>query len=179
MSLFDEIFGKPSSGINSKVKGNRNELILSKSLQEWTGVEFVRVPMSGGLRWKNLENICGDVICTDKEFHFPFIIETKHWKTYTTSERLRKNSVIYSIWRQVKSDADRHLNATNEIKVPLLFIRKNGMPKNVWHVVLSDEYFNLTKFEKPMFSGGNLHGFLSTYIFSIDYSKFLHTLWEI
>lgn len=175
-NLFDELFGKRSRSVNSKVKGNRNELRLAKKLTEWTGHEFTRIPQSGGLRWKNLENICGDLISTNKDFDFPFVIETKHLKSFTSPRILAKNSAIYSIWRQVKDDSERYKAATDEIKHPLLFLRKNGMPIDTWYVVLSDEDFKPLPLDRA-FNGKHIIGYLSNQIFSLDYTKFLEHLY--
>lgn len=117
--------------INQKLKGNANEAALARIMTEWTGHEFVRVPRSGGLRWKNSVNVCGDLISTDKNFDFPFSIETKHLNSIGIDYRnisvknkipLRRNSVIYSIFNQAQMDADR------SFKEPMLVIRQNFMP---------------------------------------------------
>ena len=88
--------------INSKIKGNRSELVVTKLLTEWTGHEFVRVPQSGGLRWKDRSDICGDVINNDRDFDFPFSIEAKSYKNVGLAsempQELRKNSVIYTFF---------------------------------------------------------------------------------
>ena len=49
--------------INSRKKGSKNERFLTKLFEQWTGVEFSRVPASGGLRWKGMsEIIVGDIV---------------------------------------------------------------------------------------------------------------------
>jgi len=133
-TIEEDLFGgKMKQPINQKQKGNRNELMLTKLLTEWTGHEFVRVPRSGGLRWKNTANICGDVISTDPLFDFPYNVETKHLKSLGFNYkdtlncslfRLRSNSVILSIFKQADVDASR------SGKKPILIIRHNDMPKN-------------------------------------------------
>ena len=132
-----ELFGtvhRPSK-INSKVKGNSNELAVTKILSEWTNHEFVRVPMSGGLRWKNRMDICGDIINTDPSFHFPFSVETKHLKTLNFPANclfeLRKNSAVYTYFTQCKRDA------AASGKYPFLMVRSNGMKKDTWFIGLS------------------------------------------
>ena len=137
-----ELFGTVhrAQKINSKVKGNRNELAVTKLLTEWTGHEFVRIPGSGNIRWQNRMDVCGDVINNDKEFDFPFSVETKHVKNLGLAARmspdLRKNSVVYTIFEQCKRDAE----ATN--KIPFLIIRQNGMPKDCYYVFL---YLHITQ----------------------------------
>lgn len=109
--------------INSKLKGNKNELECAKMLEEWTGVRFARVPSSGGLRWANTANACGDLICEDQDFDFPFAVETKHLKSLTITATLRKNSQILSIYQQAIRDAIR------ASKCPMMCLRSNGMKK--------------------------------------------------
>ena len=68
--------------VNSKSKGGRFERAISKWFTNWTGYEFNRVPASGGLRWKNAENITSDVACTDSKNSrkFRFSIESKSYQ---------------------------------------------------------------------------------------------------
>jgi hypothetical protein len=119
--------------INSKVKGNRNELAVCKILTEWTGHEFVRVPMSGGLRWKNRMDICGDVINVDPTFNFPFSVETKAVANLGIQNKniLRENSVIYTYFDQCHRDADA------AGKRPFLMVRQNNMSKGSYYIFLS------------------------------------------
>ena len=134
MNAAEELFGVKSSKINSKRKGNANELTLSHLLTSWTGHEFVRVPMSGGLRWKNRMDICGDIInVEDKTFDFPYNIETKFYKNLGLKKSrpyLRTNSVVYKFMKQATDDA------IAAKKRPILFIRENGMPKESYYVFL-------------------------------------------
>lgn len=133
MDIQEELFGikKRSQAINSKRKGNVNELEVTKILQEWTGHEFARVPRSGGLRWKNRMDICGDVINVDTGFEFPFSVETKHVASLgLNAELLRVNSVVYTYWAQCQRDA------TASKKIPFLMIRQNGMPKGSFYIFL-------------------------------------------
>lgn len=126
--LFDT---KPrKSGINSKKKGNQNELQCAKFLKEWTGLEFNRVPQSGGLRWKNSEGVTGDLVCEDRSF--PFSVETKHYKSITFTPKLRENSFIYTVWKQALQDAER------ANKLPIAFLRENGMKKGEYMVYFGD-----------------------------------------
>lgn len=132
LPIDSELFGTvhKAKKINSKVKGNRNELIVTKVLQEWTGHEFVRVPASGGLRWQNRMNVCGDVISTDPDFDFIFSIETKAIKNLGLEDswdiNLRKNSKIYGYWDQCKRDAEV------AGKIPFLIIRHNNMKRGAY-----------------------------------------------
>lgn len=124
---------------NGKRKGNKNERELTKWFTDWTGLEFQRVPQSGGLRWNNRDNIVGDIICTDekKGRRFPFTIETKFHKDINFQHLLIdvKGNKIIEFWNQSKSDGE----ATG--KIPLLFMRINGMPKQTWFTVMSFELY--------------------------------------
>lgn len=138
MKIEEELFGikKHTQAINSKLKGNRNELNLTKVLQKWTGHEFARVPRSGGLRWKNRADVCGDVInVEDTVFDFPFSVETKHVKSLGIALNypnvFRLNSVVFRYFRQCQRDAD----AVG--KIPVLIVRSNGMKANTYYVVLN------------------------------------------
>lgn len=134
MNAAEELFGVKTSKINSKRKGNANELTLSHLLTSWTGYEFARVPMSGGLRWKNRVDICGDVINVDKRaFDFPYNIETKFYNNLGLKKSkpyLRTNSVVYRFMKQATNDA------IAAKKRPILFVRENGMPKESYYVFL-------------------------------------------
>jgi len=153
-----ELFGtvhRPKK-INSKVKGNRNELEVTKLLQDWTGHEFTRVPMSGGLRWKNRMDICGDVINVDPSFKFPFSVEAKSYKNLGlphNDNTLRSNSIIYSFFDQCERDAEA------SGKVPLLIVRENKMPKNQHYIFLDFNFEQGMKIENyisPKYYGTSL-----------------------
>lgn len=106
--------------VNSKVKGNANELEVAKALSKWTGVEFRRTPASGAIHVP-LDWLAGDVFCTDKSFDFPFSVETKHYsKIYP---KMKKD-----FWLQACNDAARIS------KIPMLMYRENGWPAKTWKV---------------------------------------------
>jgi len=128
--LEHDLFGTNprKKGINSKKKGNANELECAKFLKEWTGLEFNRVPQSGGLRWKNSEGVTGDLVCEDRSF--PFSVETKHYKDIKFDEKLKSTSFVFKVWDQALRDAER---AT---KHPLVILRKNGMAKGDYMVYI-------------------------------------------
>jgi len=165
-------------GINSKKKGNRNELRGAKLWQAWTGWEFSRVPASGGLRWKKTDDITGDIICTEKGIYdFRFSIELKFHNEIEFNYLLlnmKKNPVI-KFWNQCKEDAERG------DKVPILFMRYNGMPRDVYYVVISHKLFlRLKKYIK--FSYGFLKYnkefviFNSVDLFNSDFTKIYQSL---
>jgi hypothetical protein len=164
--------------INSKVKGNRNELEVTKLLQQWTGHEFTRVPMSGGLRWKNRMDICGDVINVDPGFIFPFSVEAKSYKNLGLSHSkvavLRSNSIIYTFFEQCRCDA----NATK--KTPFLIVRENQMPKDKHYIFLELTFAQAMSIENYItykYLGINLYGYNSKDFFekvSLETLKFVY-----
>ena len=175
-----ELFGtvhKPKK-INSKLKGNRNELVLSKLLSEWAGHEFVRVPRSGGIRWANRADVCGDTINNDRDFDFPFSVETKAVKNFGLASdapsELRSNSVIYTYFEQCKRDAE----ATN--KIPILIVRQNGMPSGQFYVFLSlrfSQIMKISNYIEPKYSG-DLSGFGSKDFFRLVSLETLKWIYE-
>jgi hypothetical protein len=132
MGVKEDLFGGGyQQPINQKQKGNKNELHVCKLLAAWTGSEFVRIPRSGGLRWQNVMNICGDVLSTDPSFDFPYVIETKDLTKLHITFELRKNSLIYTIWEQVKRDSLR------AERLPILMLRKTGdRPRDKYTIYL-------------------------------------------
>ena len=132
MSLKTQMFGGSEDAFQSRLKGNRNEVILAKLLSDWTGVKFQRTPRSGGIH-ALAEFCCGDVMCVSREFIFPFSVETKHYKVIGSPNGgmfFRKNSKMLKFWKQAQADADRSK------KKPMLLARQNGMPKGEYYVCL-------------------------------------------
>ena len=135
-----DIFGLPVSQdkkINSKRKGDLNERTVAKWLEEWTGVKFTRVPRSGGLRWQATANVCGDLVCEDSSFGFPFTIETKHLANITMGGVLRKKSKVFTVYEQCKSDCAR------SGRLPMLILRRNGMPQGEWIIFFEEQVANI------------------------------------
>ena len=178
-AIDEELFGITHriQKINSKRKGNFNELNVAHLLSNWTGEEFVRIPGSGNIRWQNRMNVCGDLICTNNGFHFPFSIEAKSYKNVGLASEmpreLRKNSVIYTFFEQCQRDA----NSTG--KIPFLIVRQNGMPTGQYYIFL---HMTLTQIMKiynylhPKY-GGDLLGFRSKEFFekvSLETLKFIY-----
>jgi hypothetical protein len=177
MNIAEELFDiKPKiQRINSKVKGNKNELNVTHLLQAWTGHEFVRVPMSGGLRWKERGDICGDVINVDRDFDFPYSVETKHYKSLglkKTAPYIRINSVVYRFMEQCKTDA------IAAKKKPVLMLRENGMAKDLYYIFLPMnfmEHIEWMRYTVAQFMGVNqdIIGFRSDVFFkNINYELF-------
>lgn len=122
--------------INSRSKGNKNERELAKLFKAWTKKEFARTPSSGGLQWKS-SNSKGDIVCTTEGHYFPFCIEAKNYKDINFEHLLYlPKPKILEFWAQAERDA----NKAN--KIPLLFMRYNGMPKDLHFVVMPLNFFN-------------------------------------
>jgi len=180
MDIEEELFGitHKHQAINSKLKGNKNELNVTHLLSDWTGHEFVRVPRSGGLRWQNRMNVCGDVISTDSSFDFIFNIETKHVANIgVRTVWLRHNSVIFKYFGQCERDA------LASKRIPFLIIRENGMPKDSYYIFLKldnvqrQRLGDLLPFQ-CMSSDKSIVGFMSELFFKhIDYLT-LKALWK-
>lgn len=161
MSLHDDLFGELLSrkGINVNVKGAGNERALAHALTAWSGAEWVRVPRSGGLRWRNRSEIVGDVISTNPDYRH-FVVEAKFYKAYSISEQLRANSVFFTKFKQAEDDA----KAVG--KVPLLFMRMNSMPASTWHLALSTEHITTAHIRiMPIAEGGHLQVYDSAQFF--------------
>lgn len=134
--------------INSKNKGGKNERELCKALKDWSGYDFSRVPQSGGLRWRKTENTTGDIICSDDRHKgkFIFSVETKFHNEINFQHLLLPNgkNKILEFWAQAVSDANRGK------KIPLLFMRYNGMPKQTWFMVIElTNYISIKQLIKP------------------------------
>jgi Holliday junction resolvase len=122
--------------VNSRSKGSKNERKIAHILKEWSGYEFTRTPSSGGLRWQKTNNTAGDIVCTDEFHRFPFCIEGKSYKEINFEHLiyLPKNNIL-EFWAQATADAERAK------KLPLLFMRYNGLPKDFYFVVMRYDHF--------------------------------------
>lgn len=164
-TIVSDIFGQPiEQPINQKLKGNRNELTAAKFLHKWTGVDFVRTPSSGGRRLKNAKNFCGDVVCCDDDYYFPFTVETKHLGQITVTKTLRSNSEVFTIWRQAEADAVR------ASKEPMLLLRSNGMPAGTFHCFIRKVIADLLGIV-PDYDGGLIVGFHSSKLLQVTFAK--------
>lgn len=121
--------------MNSKKKGNKTERQVAHLFKEWSGWEFSRVPQSGGLRWKKADNISGDIVCSEPNKNCWFSIEVKGYKDINFAHLLYDvDSDIEKFWEQAKSDAKRAQ------KVPMLWMRYNGLPKDFFFVVMDKRF---------------------------------------
>ena len=170
-----------SNRVNSKQKGGRFERSICKWFTQWTGYEFNRVPASGGLRWKNAENITSDVACTDTRHsrRFCFSVECKSYKDLNFEHILlqKKTCKILKFWKQASEDANRAK------KLPILIMKYNGMPKGEAFVMINRKVFEVcihdyTKsFKKPHMTidfpkGDSLAVMMLSDLKSIPYKEF-------
>lgn len=120
--------------INSKKKGDNNERVAAKFMTKWCGEKFTRVPQSGGLRWKQASIVCGDIVCENEEFYFPFSVETKHYKSFSIppfdNSVLGKRTKLGTFWEQTERDAKR------ANRIPITLARCNGMESGSYIVLL-------------------------------------------
>lgn len=129
--------------INSRKKGSRNERGIVKLMLDWTGYEFARTPQSGGLHWKK-KHTCGDVVCIDDVhgFKFPFSIEAKFHENLDLLHLIddtigKKSNKVILFWEQAEKDAKIYN------RIPLLFMRRNGMKAGMHFVVMPTSFFLL------------------------------------
>lgn len=129
-------------GINGKKKGNKAERELCKWFEKWTSFEFARIPASGGLRWKGLTNATtGDIICTDDRHGRRFLlsVESKSYSSINFEHLLldNKSNSVLEFWNQANDDAKR------ANKIPILFMRYNGLKKDTYFVVIAKDFYNI------------------------------------
>lgn len=110
--------------INSKAKGNAYELKIAKQLSTWSGYEFNRTPMSGGLRWQEDNNVSGDIV-PPSELKFPFSIECKKREIdWDFDSLLRGTSPIWDFYKQSCRDSSRYIHKGIK-KEPMVVFAKN------------------------------------------------------
>ena len=119
--------------INSKRKGNKNELNLAKTMTEWSGYNFARVPASGGINWGHNILVAGDVICTVEELEWTLVTETKSWGKMPS--KINPTGPVMMAFLQAQKDCPPGYT-------PIVFIRVNGMPIYTWKVYMHIRYFD-------------------------------------
>ncbi len=95
--------------INSKKKGNRFELEVSKVLTEITKAKWFRVGVSSGARYtkQGIESFQGDILTEDKEY-LNIIIECKATKDRISLEDLvNKKSKFWEWIAQVEGESGK------------------------------------------------------------------------
>ena len=95
--------------LNSKKKGNRFELEVSKALTKITGAEWYRVGVSSGARFtkQGIESFQGDILTENLEYK-GIIIECKATKDRISMEDLaNKKSKFWEWIEQVEEESPR------------------------------------------------------------------------
>lgn len=122
--------------MNSKKKGSRFELFVSKWLTKWSGYKFQRTPYSGANHFNR--ELASDIMCSDPKHQFKckISVECKSYKDIKFEHVLlgNKGSDINKFWAQASRDAKR------ANKVPVLCMRYNSMPRNEFFFVISAKY---------------------------------------
>ena len=128
---------------NSRTKGSRNERNVAKLLEAWSGYEFARTPQSGGLHWKK-QHTSGDIVCIDERHgpRFPYSIECKFHEDLDLLHLIsgligKKSNKIIDFWEQSEQDA-KQVN-----KIPIVFMRRNGMKAGMHFVMMNNNDFNM------------------------------------
>jgi hypothetical protein len=120
----------------SKSKGYRFECEIAKKLSDWSGMNFVRVPASGALRWNNDETwIYGDVLPPS---NIPIVIECKFHANISLENLLRQDSKIIEWWKQCEEDSKR---ANENLRIdtqPVVIFRRNLTPSKI---MMREEFF--------------------------------------
>lgn len=160
--------------INSRKKGARGEKKAIEVLKAWTGMEFHRVPASGGLRWGKTENITGDIVCGDKHKRFEFSIEVKNYKDINFEHLIMpqvKSTILDEFWPQCLADGVRGE------KLPLLMMRYDNIkPADFFFIgLLKRDFKRLKPFLKKgypyMIHKRGLVLMASNMLFEADYTK--------
>lgn len=116
----------------SKRKGNRFELIVSKWFTKWTSFKFNRTPMSGA--WHSNKDAASDITCVDERHahRCKISVECKSYKEIKFEHLLlgTKTCKILQFWNQACEDAQRAK------KVPILCMRYNSMPRDEFFFIV-------------------------------------------
>ncbi len=121
--------------INSKKKGNRFELEISKVLTNITGEKWYRVGVSSGARFTTIgaEKFQGDITTDNPELQ-QYIIETKATKGRVTFEDIVNPKSKLNEW------INQCIRESQGKKWALFFKANNG---NIFVIIQSDNDFGL------------------------------------
>jgi len=120
---------KPSK-VNGGVKGANFERVIAKLLGTWSGIEFARVPKSGGLGWKTVDTI-GDITPKDRSKKFIFTVECKNYKDFKLPDlQSGKHITTYSKGQLLKFMQQALKDSVLAEKEPLLIAKTSGMRTN-------------------------------------------------
>lgn len=127
---------------NSKRKGNKFELKVSKWFTEFSGYKFQRVPYSGANHQN--KDLASDIMCSDERHahRCKISIECKSYQDIRFEHILlgNKRCKITQFWKQVSSDAQRAK------KIPILVMRYNSMPSTEFFFIVDERLIKpLTK----------------------------------
>jgi hypothetical protein len=131
-------------GLNARSKGQRGERMAIQFMKDWTNMDFKRTPGSGGLRGHVSDYTEGDIVCVKKNYIFPLCLEVKNYAELNFSHLLydarpnKKKKVdrgIKGFWKQCVSSAKR------AEKIPILLMRYNRLPKDVFFVMMRSSFF--------------------------------------
>ena len=130
---------------NSKKKGSRFELKVSKWFTKWTSFKFGRTPYSGANHQSR--DLSSDVMCQDERHahRCKISVECKNYKEIKFEHILlgNKGCDILKFWEQASKDAKR------ANKVPILCMRYNSMPSEEFFFVVGKNLSSV--FYKPLF----------------------------
>ena len=125
--------------INGKNKGTDFERKIAKLLQEWSGYEFHRTPMSGALHWNNDTRVVSDIVPSQElvDKGWPFSIECKKVEApWEINNFIDGNAItIKEHWNQCTDDAKR------EHLIPMLIFNKNR--RDVYIMITKETFENL------------------------------------
>lgn len=117
---------------NSKRKGNKFELKVSKWFTQWTSYKFGRTPYSGANHQSR--DLASDIMCQDEKHahRCKISVECKNYKEIKFEHILlgNKRCDILKFWGQASKDAKR------ANKVPILCMRYNSMPSEEFFFVV-------------------------------------------
>lgn len=105
-------------------------------LKKWTHKKMKSSSQSG-MPGYNHDPHKGDILCDTEGHFFPFTVEVKFYKDINFCQLLQpnlKNMLILEFWDQVSGDA-RICK-----KVPMLMMRFNGLPKDFFFVVVTQDF---------------------------------------
>lgn len=130
---------------NSKKKGSRFELKVSKWFTQWTSFKFGRTPYSGANHQSR--DLSSDIMCQDERHahRCKISVECKNYKEIKFEHILlgNKGCDILKFWEQASKDAKR------ANKVPILCMRYNSMPSEEFFFVVGKNLSSI--FYKPLF----------------------------
>lgn len=130
---------------NSKKKGSRFELKVSKWFTQWTSFKFGRTPYSGANHQSR--DLSSDIMCQDERHahRCKISVECKNYKEIKFEHILlgNKGCDILKFWEQASKDAKR------ANKVPILCMRYNSMPSEEFFFVVGKNLSSV--FYKPLF----------------------------